>query len=470
MSDLRPGRAIGPWLVEERIGAGGQATVHRARHRADGRIAALKVVRADAWAEPGFRGRFRRELDALLALEGPHIVPILDAGEAGGTAYLAMPLAREGTLADRLAAGPLALDEAVRILEGVAAALDAAHGQGRLHRDVKPGNVLLDTGGAVWLSDFGIVRGTVTSTTGIDGRLIGTPGFVAPEAIAGRRPGPEADRYALAVMAFEALTGRPPFRAANVAALLHAHLHGRPPRASAVRPGLPREVDAVLARGLAKDPADRHRSAGAFAAALARAAAPGDPRLAPTLLFPAVRRRRLAPLAAAAALAVTGVGAAAALTIGGLGDGPAGPTEPAAVAVAPRPTVPGPDGRAVPAAAVDASFVPGLAPGRHAVGALVGEAQVTALDGRPEPAIAAVAAALEADGYLVAPVAGADGRSVRLVARRPFDMSGGSDQWALLIEDGPDGPRALIVSGGGGAPARYARELSAARPAGVLPI
>ncbi len=116
--DIRPGRAVGPWLVEERIGAGGQATVHRARHRVTGRVAALKVVRPGAWAEPGFRTRFRRECDALLALEGPHIVPILDAGEADGTAYLAMPLAREGTLADRIAAGPLPLAEVVRIAGG----------------------------------------------------------------------------------------------------------------------------------------------------------------------------------------------------------------------------------------------------------------------------------------------------------------------------------------------------------------
>jgi serine/threonine-protein kinase len=466
----RPGRAVGPWLVEEQIGAGGQATVHRARNRVSGQVAALKVVRPGAWAEPGFRERFRREREALLALEGPHIVPILDAGEAGGTAYLAMPLAREGTLADRIRGGPVPLEEVVRIVEGVAAALDAAHLRGRLHRDVKPGNVLLDRGGVVWLSDFGIARSAVTSTTGIEGRLIGTPGFVAPEAIAGRRPSPAADRYALAAMAFEALTGRPPFRAANVAALLHAHLHRRPPRASELVPGLPREVDAVLARGLAKDPDDRHRTAGAFAAALARAAAPGDPRLAPTLLFPAVRSRRLAPAAAAAAGLLAVAGAATALTLGLGGGGSAGGPPPAPVALTPPPTVPGPDGRPVPATTVDASAVPGLAPGRHAVGARVGEALVTALDGRPEPVIAAVAAALEGDGYLVAPVAGPDGRSLRLVARRPFDMSGRSAQWALLIEDGPDGPRALVVSGGGGAPAGYARDLAEARPAGVLPI
>ena len=160
-------------------------------------------------------------------------------------------------------------------------------------------------------------------------------------------------------MAFEALTGRPPFRAGNVAALLHAHLHARPPRASALTPGLPRAVDAVLAQGLAKDPAARHRTAGAFAAALARAAQPGDPRLAPTLLFPAVRPRRLAPLAAAAAALVAAAGAATALTLGLGGGGSAGGPAPAPLAVEPAPTVPGPDGRPVPAAAVDVSGVPG---------------------------------------------------------------------------------------------------------------
>ncbi|WP_217923943.1 serine/threonine-protein kinase [Miltoncostaea oceani] len=260
-------RRVGPWALEERIGGGGQAAVYRVRHAVLSRPAALKLVHPAIWADPGFRVRFARECDALVALEHPGVVPILDAGEHEGRGYLVMALARGGSLDARLAAGPLAPREAATIVTAIASALDAAHAAGVLHRDVTPGNVLLDPAGP-WLADFGIaLRGDATALTA-EGALIGTAGYLAPEVIAGHRATPASDRYALAATAFRALTGEPPFRADGIAGVLHAHAHHAPRRASDVRPGLPAALDAALADGLAKDPAHRPATAATLADAI----------------------------------------------------------------------------------------------------------------------------------------------------------------------------------------------------------
>ena len=206
MTATLQGRTIGPWELVERIGGGGQAAVYRVRHSALGRPAALKLVHREIWADPSFRVRFRRECEALLALRHPHIVPIHDAGEQDGRGFLVMALARGGSLAGRLAGGPLDPVEASALLGPVADALDAAHAAGLVHRDVTPANVLLDPAGP-WLADFGIARRLDATAMTAEGLLVGTAGFLAPEVIEGRPAGPASDRYALAAVAFEALDG-----------------------------------------------------------------------------------------------------------------------------------------------------------------------------------------------------------------------------------------------------------------------
>ncbi|HET6689829.1 MAG TPA: serine/threonine-protein kinase, partial [Miltoncostaeaceae bacterium] len=240
---IAPARLAGPWELGERIGGGAQATVHRAWHVERGTVAAVKVIHAALWADPGFRVRFRRECDALGAVRHPAVVPILDHGESEGRGYLAMRLARDGTLADRIAAGPLPADEALRLVAAIAAGLDAAHGAELVHRDVTPANILLDADGP-WLADFGIARRDDATLMTDDGLLIGTAAYLAPEVISGGRAGPDADHYALAAVAFAALTGRPPFQGDRTEAVLYAHVHRPVPRASALRDGLPRDVDA----------------------------------------------------------------------------------------------------------------------------------------------------------------------------------------------------------------------------------
>jgi len=468
-------RRVGPWALEERIGGGGQAAVYRVRHAVLSRPAALKLVHPAIWADPGFRVRFARECDALVALENPGVVPILDAGEHEGRGYLVMALARGGSLDARLAAGPLPAREAAAIITAIASALDAAHAAGVLHRDVTPGNVLLDPAGP-WLADFGIaLRGDATALTA-EGALIGTAGYLAPEVIAGHRATAASDRYALAATAFRALTGEPPFRADGIAGVLHAHAHHAPRRASDVRPGLPAALDAALADGLAKDPAHRPATAAAFADAVdAALGGTGAPTRALVRRPPAPRRRRrgaaLVPAIAVAALIAAG-GGAAALTIGLGGDDPA--TPPPAPAANPRvtlpETVPGLDGLGVRASAASADDLPGGVAIPGAVAADVSGVRVTAFPGGWD-ALAAVRSRLEDDDYVVEPLA-PGGAAIGEVARRYtiIDVLGQSERWAMLVLAESTGERAVLVRGRYEDPASYATALASSRGAQVQPV
>lgn len=469
-------RLVGSWELGERIGGGGQASVHRARHAILARPAALKLVHPAVWADPAFRVRFHRECDALVALDHPHVVPILDAGEHAGQGYLVMALARDGSLADRLAAGPIAPDEAGSIVSAVASALDAAHAAGVLHRDVTPSNVLLDPAGP-WLADFGLaLRGEATALTEV-GTVIGTAGYLAPEVIAGGRATEASDRYALAVTAFRALTGEPPLRADGVAGLLYAHAHREPRRASDVRPGLPPALDRALAAGLAKDPAARPRSALELADAITAAVgSPATPtralarRPAPPATPRRRRGRRRAALLATVALAgVAGAGAAAAaLTLGGGDPAPAAPAAPNPRVALPE-TVPGPDGIGVRAEPARASDMPGGVAVPGAVSAEVGDVLVTAAPGG-WTALSPVAARLEDEGYVLEPLA-PDGRLVGYEARRYtiLDVLGQSERWALVALAESTGERAVLVGGVYEEPAEYAATLARARAGQVVP-
>lgn len=450
--------AAGPWLLGERLGGGGQATVHRARHATLGRVAAVKIIHPSAWADPAFRARFRRECRALAALRHPNVVPVIDAGESGEGGYLAMPLARGGSLAERLRAGAPPVDEAVALLSALAAALDAVHAAGHLHRDVTPANVLLDPAGP-WLADFGLARPLEATAVTAEGLLVGTAGFMAPEVIAGGRAGPAADRYALAALAFEALTGRPPFTGEGAGALLYAHARQAPPRASALRSGLPRALDRALARGLAKRPAERHPSAAALAEEIAAALDGGATRV----LVRAPRRRggRARPLrGAAAALAAAALAAGAVAVVPGGADRA---SEAPAPAPAPAPTVPGPGGRAIPAGPAGPADLAGAPVPEAAAAATVGGLRVTAAPASPA-LLAGVRGALEAAGYAVTPLEGEPGGAPWLLARRATfdDVLGRSDRWALAVTGAPGARRLVAVRGRGDGPARYVAALGVA--------
>lgn len=468
MTTLAPLRLAGPWELGERLGGGGQATVHRARHAERGTVAAVKVVHASLWSDPGFRVRFRRECEALGAVRHPAVVPILDQGESEGRGYLAMALAHDGTLADRIAAGPIPPDEGLRLVAAIAAGLDAAHAAGLVHRDVTPANILLDPDGP-WLADFGIARRDDTTFITEDGLLIGTAGYLAPEVIAGGRAGAAADRYALAAVAFAVLTGRPPFEADRTEALLYAHVHRPVPRATALRDGLPRDVDAILARGLAKRPGDRPRSGAAFAGALVRAFGPPGDRTVP-LARPRRRRRRMSRRAVPAALVAltvaVGAGGLALAVFGPDGSTSAPPPAPAP-APAPRPTVPGPAGE-VPARAARAADLPGL-------GALPGAA-VARVDGATLAAapggwgdLAEVRAALEQGLYRGATLLDGD-RPIGVVMLYPTDIIGLGERWVLMAVTTPGRePRLLVIRGDGTAATDLAAAIARGAPVVVPP-
>ncbi len=279
---LVSGEEFGRYRVEAEIGRGGQAVVYRATQLDLARPVALKVFEEGYLTRGGALERFRREAIAAGRLEHPRIVPVYDAGEIEGRTYMAMRLIPGDSLAERIArTGALPDDEALAVLSDIAAALDFAHARGTIHRDVKTANILLDPEGASYLSDFGLVR--LDDMPGLTrrGDWLGTAEYVSPEQVEGEQATAASDRYSLAVVAFEALTGRAPFVRREPSAVLLAQVRDPVPDASALAPGLPVAVDAVLARGLSKDPAARPGSAHDLVEELRHAL--GSPDLRPAM-------------------------------------------------------------------------------------------------------------------------------------------------------------------------------------------
>jgi serine/threonine-protein kinase len=250
------------------------AMVLRARDEALGRTVALKILAPGHAGDAEFRERFVRESRAVAAVDHPHIIPVYAAGEADGVLYLAMRFVPGGDLHSVIKReGPLAGDRAVDLLTPIASALDAAHAAGLVHRDVKPANILVDAGPGrpehPYLSDFGLAKGAAASAglTGT-GQFLGTLDYAAPEQISGQPPRPQTDQYALACVAFTALTGSLPFARDESMAVLWAHVYDPPPSVTSYRRDLPGAVDGVLARALAKAPGERYASCAEFAGAL----------------------------------------------------------------------------------------------------------------------------------------------------------------------------------------------------------
>jgi DNA-binding beta-propeller fold protein YncE len=276
------------------------------------RTVALKLIAPELALDERFRERFARETELAMALEHPNVVPIYDAGDVDGRLYLAMRLV-EGTDLKALLARPLEPAGALAICGQVAKALDAAHGKGLVHRDVKPSNVLLDANEHVYLADFGLTRRLEEQGARAgEGRSIGTPAYLAPEQIEGGPVDGRADVYALGCMLFECLTGSVPFQRTSRLAAAWAHLEEEPPRASELNPELPAALDPVIARALAKEPAERYPTCGALIVAAEHALG---------LRQRPIVRRRTVLLVVAAILAVALLAAALAVAFVVRGDG-----------------------------------------------------------------------------------------------------------------------------------------------------
>jgi YVTN family beta-propeller protein len=330
-SELRPGATVAGYRVEALIGRGGMGAVYRAAEEGLGRKVALKVIAPELAQDERFRERFLRESRVAASLDHPHVVPIYQAGEEGGLLFLAMRYV-EGTDLARLVAeeGALEPKRALELLVQVAEALDAAHERGLVHRDVKPSNVLIARAAGrehCYLGDFGLTKRT-GSLSGVSaaGSIVGTLEYVAPEQITGDPLDERADVYSLGCVLYECLTGQAPFPRATDVALLWAHVHEEPIPPSKARPGLPKELDTVLARALAKEPGRRYRSAGELVAAARSALRLVD---APP---PPARRSRLL-LAGAGALALLLAAAAVAAILLTRGEGGLASVSPNSVGV-----------------------------------------------------------------------------------------------------------------------------------------
>ncbi|MGI9030748.1 MAG: serine/threonine-protein kinase [Ilumatobacteraceae bacterium] len=272
---------VGPLL-----GTGGMARVVRGRDTRLDRPVAIKLVPADA-IDPAGRERFGREARSSAGFDHPNAVTAFDAGESDGYLFLVMELVDGSSLAELLATrGPLPFDEVVRIEDGMLAALGAAHAAGIVHRDVKPGNVLLDGHGRVKLADFGIARrldDLTSDLTGV-GRFIGTPKYLAPEQIAGDPATPATDLYAAGVVLYEMVAGAPPFDGPSPMELAWAHHHAPVPDVRVARPDVPPALAATISTAMAKDPVQRFATADAMRRARIRPPAPATPAAATALL------------------------------------------------------------------------------------------------------------------------------------------------------------------------------------------
>jgi tRNA A-37 threonylcarbamoyl transferase component Bud32/tetratricopeptide (TPR) repeat protein len=307
---------VAGYRILEPLGRGGSSVVYRAEHVQLGRVAALKLLTPTLDASER-QDRFLRESRLAASLDHPNIVPVYDAGEEDGWLYIAMACIEGSDLSALLVQeGKLPLRRTLRIVAQVASALDAAHARGLVHRDVKPGNILVGSGDRAYLSDFGVVKEAAALGTTRTGSFIGSIEYCAPEQIEGRDVDPRADVYALACVLYECLVGTPPFHRSSEIAILNAHLHALPPKLTKAAPDLPEGLEPVLAKALSKSPLDRYPTCGDLVSA-ARAAAVPQPH---------VLRGRLA-VSVAVLAAVAALGAALALGLDRLTRG-AAPTAP----------------------------------------------------------------------------------------------------------------------------------------------
>jgi len=352
---LEPGSEFAGHLIDAEIGRGGMGVVYRARHLALDRVRALKVLAPELSADEDYVARFRRESRLAASVEHPNLVTVHHAGEESGRLYMSMKFIDGVDLGRLLADGALPTDRAMRILADVAGALDAAHAQGLIHRDVKPENILL--GGDLdseraYLTDFGIGtladasdrRATKLTTRGV---VLGSTDYIAPEQIRDEDLDGRADIYSLACVAFHMLTGSPPFAGETHLAVLAAHGSAPRPRASLAGVGVPPAVDGVLSSAMAIDPDDRPASASALVGQLRAAAGAPDRSGAATRPVAEVparrersRRRGAWGLILLAAVVVAAVAAGVVLLSGSSDEGSDTGSDPVVTATIPVPRGP----------------------------------------------------------------------------------------------------------------------------------
>jgi serine/threonine-protein kinase len=263
------GTNVAGYAIESVLGRGAMGVVYVARQDPPARRVALKLIAPAFAGDEVFRRRFLREATAAAAIEHPHILPVYAAGETNGILFMAMRLVDGQDLGEILRRSPeLSLERVVRIIRQIGEALDAAHARGLIHRDVKPGNVLVthqsdaEDADFCYLTDFGVSTWTASSAAAITltGQMVGTASYVAPEQIEGGSVDGRADLYSLGCVLFECLTGRAPFSGRQAAAILYAHLHEEPPPPSSIRQDLPAGVDDITSRALRKAPDERYAS------------------------------------------------------------------------------------------------------------------------------------------------------------------------------------------------------------------
>ncbi len=238
----------------------------------DGEAVALKVIKRDLASDAQYRQRFLHEARAAATVVHPHLVSVIDAGEVGGRQFLVMPLVQGRTLSARITAeGPLAPADVATLVSEIGSALDALHAAGLAHRDVKPANILLREQGGSALTDFGLAKGDTYDDLTVEGQVVGSLDYLAPERIRGEAAVPASDVYSLGCVAFESLTGRPPFGGLGMVKTLFGHLEEQPPDPAAERPDVTAAFARALLAALAKDPAQRPASGAAYAQMLADA-------------------------------------------------------------------------------------------------------------------------------------------------------------------------------------------------------
>jgi serine/threonine-protein kinase len=342
------GTTIGNFTILSEIGRGGMAVVYEARQINLDRIVALKILPQQLTLDASYVARFHQEARSAARLEHPHIVPIYEEGALDGVHYIAMKYIRGGTLKGLIEReGALQVSHAARILAQIGTALDYAHRQGMIHRDVKPSNILLSEEGWAYLTDFGLARGTDGAPgLTIAGTVMGTPEYMSPEQAQGLDTvGPPTDVYALGVVLYELLTGRFPFSADTPMGMLAARIVHTPIPIGDVRSDLPSAVEDVVMRALARSPEARFASAGAMIAALQQATGISGSLLSNEPTTP-----------------VTGVP----ITGATIRVAPAPPPTPPAVQVAPSTAPPPPPPlRTTPVAAPPPSTIPAAPPRRR---------------------------------------------------------------------------------------------------------
>jgi serine/threonine protein kinase len=264
------GAVVGGYRVQALVGLGAMGAVYRAK-APDGSTVALKVLKPEHASDEAFLRRFAREVRIAAAVRHPRVVPVLGVGEHADLPYLVTRFIEGGSLADRLAREVwLEVAHTVRICAQIASGLDALHEAGMIHRDVKPGNIMVDKSGDAYITDFGLAKegdGTLLTATG---ETLGSLQYMAPEQIRGDRVTPATDVYSLGCVAFECLSGRSPFAERDPVAILWAHLNAEPPETG--RRGISPRFNAALATALRKDPGERPDSCVDYARTLADAA------------------------------------------------------------------------------------------------------------------------------------------------------------------------------------------------------